>query len=1852
MILSIITNLATGNFSTNAIAGINGLTASINNFKLAQDALTLSTQGVSAAQAEQTLMAKYNNEEAVKAAMANYSYAASNEVVAASEAEVTVGELVSILAQEKGSNIEARRTLLKAGLIKAINEENAAVKKLTISELEQLVVQEKLTEQEKELLISTLGLQKGTGSVSGLGKAFSGLASAIGISTTALGIFLGVAAGIAAVAIAVKVYREHMKKLVETANEAGNAWEDQNSSLDENIEKIKELRETLDSATLSEEEAYQAKSDLLSIQNQLKESYGEQVEGINLVNGSLETQLGLLQAITQEEANKLINENYQGYKEAERQMTKSRHYTLSEFAYLSDDDKEILDKYAENVEYTKNATSGTYTIKFTGDASEAEEIINALQTDLNNSGSVLAQIMANTVSNVLQKNQDILDTYQDTYNQYLSAEMYKQGTGEGTPAKLLNDYATAVENYNEALLQGDESAINEAAEAFENVNNQVEAFLADGSNAQFATFFEDVENQLATSTIAMNDFTDAVKKDEDKWKAAFDGMDDIDLQALYLTVDDENFDAAEKVKEAYDDFKDIQKEVLDKNVDLTQTVYGNIDTNNRQILEWNRDNIEQYRQELASWRISPEDILGSSSTILGASLEVEGLEFAVSPMLQTEDGAVLLDENTVNEYLNRLIETACEDDGNWTFDEIFSLDAEGLEIDGQKINNIIADIGETAQHTAEAMHYVGEDGAVNDAYNRLMTELENAGMDLAEAINIVGTGSATSELKDLIEIGKEVGLIADDSADSIKILTDALVELGIITGEVTSETPETPFDYSELTSALATFSENMGTVSDAYDELKEKGFVTAETLASVGEIFGGLDGYDAFEQIVSNIDMASKEGQQAFNDLVTEYINSTDMMKYLANATDEQIRQIIDNFTELGITNAEERVTAAAEEASRKAAIDAQYLAGAAQEYLNYCLNKTGYTEAFINSTNSLNGQMIAALGESYKADYDNWCNLISQKAAAYNQFVSGLNSSMGNGLTYHDSVGADAQAQRAYDDMQSAVKSLTIDYKPISTNYGKGYTYSGGSGSSSSGSSGSNSSSDPEEFDWIETKLSRIQRTISNLGKTVSATYKTWSARNTALSSELSNINKEISLQQQAYDYYMKKANSVGLSSKYKTLVQNGAIKIEDISDESLADKINSYMDYYEKALDCLDNIQDLEADLADGYMTKFDNIASEYDNKLSVIEHEINMLEGTIDQVEESGHIVNASYYKSLIEQENSYISALQNEYTALTKARDSAVSSGAIAKYSQDWYDMTSDIADVTEEIQDATTELIKFNNELRQLAWDAFDLEQEMLSGVADEADFLIDLMSNDKLVDDKGNFTDEGTATIGLHAVKYNTYMSQADDYAKELKEIEEDLADDPYNTDLLDRKQELIEASRDMVLAAEDEKQAIKDMYSDAYDAMLDYLQEMIDKRKELLDQTKDLYDYEKNIKDLTSEVTSYQKQLAAYSGDNSEESRAHIQQLKVSLEEAQENLEEAEYEQYLEDQEKMLDALADEAEQWVNERLDNLDELLSKAFETTNSEAAKIGETLENKVGGVGTALSEEMSTIWKEGAANEVVSAYGNDFSTKLTTVNTVLAQIRDHVAKIAGISDESDTSGSGSDTGSGSGNSANSNSSSSSSSSSTSSSSSSSSSGKWGSWFISKKNSYTKSKLNKDTSIVDRLKYFDYDSSSSARAKYYAAMGGTDKYTGSSKQNRWMIAQMKANGFKQGGTIGSAIKRTGEDGFVLARTGEEILSLEKIQELGNVFSSMNPILDYVDSIASLSTEIQSCIPKATLGCNNTVSLEIGDIQMYGVNNPEEFASQLRHALKYDNLTKKIIDAEIIGKLTKQPTVSKYKY
>ena len=422
--------------------------------------------------------------------------------------------------------------------------------------------------------------------------------------------------------------------------------------------------------------------------------------------------------------------------------------------------------------------------------------------------------------------------------------------------------------------------------------------------------------------------------------------------------------------------------------------------------------------------------------------------------------------------------------------------------------------------------------------------------------------------------------------------------------------------------------------------------------------------------------------------------------------------------------------------------------------------------------------------------------------------------------------------------------------------NYNYGSSTKSSSSSKSSGSSSSSAKKEADEFkeslDLIEIMIDRIERAIDSLDRTASSSFRSFSDRNNALTQQMQKVREEMSLQQQAYERYLQQAYNSGLSNDWANRIINGEINVELITDENLKDQIDDFQEWYEKALDAKDSFEDLNETLGELSSQRFENIQEQFEGILDSLGYEQSMVENYVDRAEVDGQFVSKNFYKFLQDNVHAQAEALREELKQLIQARDDAVNAGTVAIGGAEWNEMNKDINDVTVSIHELGTQWAEYAKAMRETEWDIFDTIQDRISGIADEAQFLIDLMSNKKLFEDNGQLTNEGMASIGLYGEQYNILMNQADRYAEEIKKLEEQMAKEPFgpdaygnasnafNQDIIDRYYELIEAQQEAILSAEDMKNAIKDMVEEGIDLELEHLDDLIDKYLEALQAQKD----------------------------------------------------------------------------------------------------------------------------------------------------------------------------------------------------------------------------------------------------------------------------------------------------------------------------------------------------------------------------------------------------------------------------
>ena len=145
-----------------------------------------------------------------------------------------------------------------------------------------------------------LSEEKATVSTFSLSSAFKGLAASLGITTTALGIITGALATVAVGAIAYKKWAEYQEELRQSAYDTAIALDEQNKSVDGYVERYKELRTALQNAKGDEEATYAIKQDLLTLQNELNDTFGEEYGKLNLVTDAYKDQTDAIKEYNKE----------------------------------------------------------------------------------------------------------------------------------------------------------------------------------------------------------------------------------------------------------------------------------------------------------------------------------------------------------------------------------------------------------------------------------------------------------------------------------------------------------------------------------------------------------------------------------------------------------------------------------------------------------------------------------------------------------------------------------------------------------------------------------------------------------------------------------------------------------------------------------------------------------------------------------------------------------------------------------------------------------------------------------------------------------------------------------------------------------------------------------------------------------------------------------------------------------------------------------------------------------------------------------------------------------------------------------------------------------------------------------------------------------------------------------------------------------------------------------------------------------------------------------------------------------------------------------------------------------------
>lgn len=623
-----------------------------------------------------------------------------------------------------------------------------------------------------------------------------------------------------------------MERMRDAGTEASKAVDSNAQSISDYISQISTLKESLDSGTLSENEAYDARKQLLSIQDSIIAKYGEEATGVDLLNGSLQTQIDKLNEIANSDMRDWLSDNSEAIVDAQNKMSANNEYMSQYLGTLDESDlsevNKLVSKYSSKGLSLENTSDGLV-LKVTADMTDAKEVLADLNDDIKNSGALSENTAAILEHSIKLASQDV-ESGLNTYQSYVDKASEYQIQTNDHYRKLYEDLKDASEKYSEAVAKDDAKAIEDALKvsrsAIEAFNNDAfdQATLTSSDNQFIKQFMQAQVDELESST---------------KLKAAQIGLKEV-------------------LKTGNTLYKESQKAVA--GLTEAEKQYGNVSNVNRDAIKWNAENMHQYRSAIRTngWN----DIgVGDWSTAEGVSNTFgEGknaIEIAYTPMLQTDDGLVPLSSGGINRYMNTLVEKATDKNGKIDVDKLMKLDTEGMDIhvNGQlrRVQNMIAaaegqivdgvkltgsDVAAIAGENADEL--MDRFGHTSDYLGKSMHDIQDQTLKYKtvakDAFDDIDYSTLTDYLDITEEDAKDIVDTIKSSVQSLNGLNDLdLTDIGSLENagtEITAYTKEQVQAYDNMKSAADKLGISM---SDLIDILVKAGLVTGESIKYTNE---------------------------------------------------------------------------------------------------------------------------------------------------------------------------------------------------------------------------------------------------------------------------------------------------------------------------------------------------------------------------------------------------------------------------------------------------------------------------------------------------------------------------------------------------------------------------------------------------------------------------------------------------------------------------------------------------------------------------------------------------------------------------------------------------------------------------------------------------------------------------------------------------------------------------------------------------------------------------------------------------------------------------------------------------------
>lgn len=979
--------------------------------------------------------------------------------------------------------------------------------------------------------------------------------------------------------------------------------------------------------------------------------------------------------------------------------------------------------------------------------------------------------------------------------------------------------------------------------------------------------------------------------------------------------------------------------------------------------------------------------------------------------------------------------------------------------------------------------------AVNDAlsasYNQAVLAVQeyNNAITSGDAESIKAAEIALDDIKFKIDItspewekyGNIINAVFDKAASKADAFKQSMDNLDVSESGAASKTA--------MISSINSLSEGMEKIDKIYKDILDKEEFDYSNLADekFTEIFGGLGtSYENFIETISKSPSDIDATQSAFNNLVSEWIESKGVLNQVTEETKGLTTAMLEN---MGIANADQYVgyyvainqmkqeiadfqtevqnfgkadtgsfiedlksqiadfgkigsdslkqieqnfpsMKSALENFNKGLISSQDLVEILESaYLNDAdafwraqLAKLGNNEEFYKSVIGGLNPLIDNLAKGYDIDLQNYKTMEEAKAAITSQLINQLSTNWGNyfgtvvelventqtGLSelkyeipdgeYDSDIIAMEQAVAKANKLKLALQNAA----KVEFSLG-GFSYTGGKDSQKEKSSTEKEKKNfSETIDWIETDIERCNEKIDLLQKKLDD-LPTHLQKNPATDNIIDQTRQKIEKLHDAYDRYMEEANKTDLLPSYIDKIQNGMIDIETITDEALKNEIETYKQWYDKAQNVNDEIEESIDLIKELNLQKLDNITNDFDNLTSLMERLTDYRDALIQLKDRTGEGILESDYTDLIGDQMGIYDANQKAYEKLLAEFENA----DIEKYSDDWFKYTEQLVEYQSAMADATDRVEDFKDAIVDLRLKPLEQYSNWVDSVTGSNQTLSDLIGDDGLLNGSV-VSDKGLAKLALLGKQLELSKQNAEEYSNAIKSVTAmyengTITLDEYN----ERIYELRDAQESAVLATKEARDAILQFRYDAIQAQIDDFAELTQARIKDLEQMRENEKYADEIAQKQKNITNLEKKIAMLSQSTDRADQAMKLKLEQELAEARKDLSETQADHELEtvtekleeENEAYREAKENEIEETKNS-LEKQDEVIKQYLAKVKDNYSIVYDTLNQYGSEYNLEATEDLTSPWVD--AESAMDTFTSAVSDAIAQINIDISSI----------------------------------------------------------------------------------------------------------------------------------------------------------------------------------------------------------------------------------------------------------------